>query len=138
MQMRMLLIVNKALSISLTIVLMLSVVGVTVNTHYCHGAARYSAIATDADHQSCCGDEMNACPSCEDRVSSNVMDSESVITAVPEPVAPESSIDTAFAEATIDASSLERTNALAAAGAKSPPGHFSGITLPVLFQSLLN
>ncbi len=128
---------NKVLSISLAALLVISVIGVTVNTHYCHGAARYSVIATDSDHSSCCGDEMDACPSCEDRISSNVMDAQSVISLAAEQSVLDA-MDIIFAHADASTPDQSDEHSVVRACSKSPPGNFTGMTLPVLFQSFLN
>jgi len=131
----MLFVVNKGFSISLVVLLLVSVTGVSVNTHYCHGMARYTVLATDADHSSCCGDEMDACPSCEDRVQSNVMDDvgisatqadvriDLVMNFTPETMVQEISVD------------LPGSRALPLS--LGPPGKSSGSAIPILFQTFL-
>lgn len=59
--------------IAVSLLLLFAVTGVSVHTHYCGGAARYTAVAIDGDHSSCCGDEMPACASCLDEVESKVL-----------------------------------------------------------------
>jgi len=64
---------RKIAHISLILFLMFAVTGVTVQTHYCGGDARYSTIALDADRSSCCGDTMPPCASCMDEINYNVL-----------------------------------------------------------------
>lgn len=129
-------IVKNSFSISLVLLLLVSITGVSVNTHYCHGMARYTSIAMDAQHESCCGDAMDACPSCEDRVQSNVMDEQSTVATQPE------------FDLEIFPLLLVPMNAQIAGEAEyvvfprpvshGPPGLSAGMSIPVLVQSFLN
>lgn len=127
---------KKTFSISLVFLLLVSITGVSVNTHYCHGLARYTAIATDGHHDSCCGDAMDSCSSCEDRVQSNVMDDQSVVAAQAEiaiPLLPVAVVttETGARDDDIVVAPLQPVS-------HGPPGLSAGMTIPVLVQSFLN
>ncbi|MCB2206422.1 hypothetical protein KQI65_16885 [bacterium] len=128
---------KKSFSISMILLLLVSITGVTVNTHYCHGAARYTAVAVDADHASCCGDDMDRCPSCEDRVSSKVLDVQTVFVA-------------SFDQHQLNAAPVMLPVAFDSEPAPvqpvlalrpishGPPGLPPGSAIPILIQSFLN
>jgi hypothetical protein len=133
---RMLYIVKKSFSISLVLLLLVSITGVSVNTHYCHGQARYTALATDAEHESCCGDAMDACPSCEDRVQSNVMDEQSTVAMQPEfdiEILP-----LLLSPVTVQLSGEAEFVVLPQPVSHGPPGLSAGMSIPVFVQSFLN
>lgn len=134
--MRILCIVTKVLHISMVALLLAAVTGVTVNTHYCGGVARYSAVAVDAQHESCCGGMMDACPSCEDHVSSNVVDEQVTVSAQSDGLS-----DLRPAIACIPHEEIttreEAVNAHFHADAIGPPGPSGGDAIPILIQSFL-
>lgn len=132
----MLFVVNKGFSISLVVLLLVSVTGVSVNTHYCHGMARYTVLATDADHTDCCGDEMDACPSCEDRVQSNVMDDVG-ISAMHTGVQQVDLVVAALPEHATDEITTDNFVLRPLPLSHGPPGRSAGSAIPILFQTFL-
>ncbi len=129
-------IVKKSFSISTILLLLVSITGVSVNTHYCHGQARYTVIATDAEHESCCGDAMNACPSCEDRVQSNVMDEQSVVAASSH-IAYDA-LSAVVVTVHMEMNDGDITVTPLQPFSHGPPGIPAGMTIPVFVQSFLN
>jgi hypothetical protein len=121
--------------IALTTVLLLAVTGVSVQTHYCGGTARYATIAMDNEATSCCGDDMPACPSCKDEVTSNVLTTPLSLVAQ----ADGSALFAARATVTAVlpcAVSMEST-AHAITFDTGPPGVTRGSTIPILVSSFL-
>ena len=109
--------------------------GVSVQTHYCGGTARYATIAVDNEATSCCGDDMAACPSCKDEVSSNVLTTPlslvaqadgsalfAVLATVVAVFPPAVSVEAARPAITFDT---------------GPPGVTRGSTIPILVSSFL-
>ncbi|MBN1447843.1 MAG: hypothetical protein JXA28_07915, partial [Bacteroidetes bacterium] len=128
---------KKAFHISMVALLLAAVTGVTVNTHYCGGVARYSAVAVDAQHESCCGGMMAACPSCEDHVSSNVVDEQVTVTANADGL---SVLPAATAVIPHDGSTIacvESQFPQQHPDALGPPGPSGGDAIPILIQSFL-
>lgn len=114
---------------------MLAVTGVTVQTHYCNGAARYSTIAVDSEHSSCCGDDMPACPSCMDVVSSNVMSTPTTVAVITS-----GSVDLPVMGMTAEENSAAPVEPILTqpiANALGPPGVTGGSDIPILISSFL-
>ena len=132
----MLRVMKRTISISLALLLLVSITGVTVNTHYCHGQARYTVIATDADHSSCCGGEMDACPSCEDRVQTHVMDEQGAMPALADQQVemPVLALVPAVDETCDDLRPVRPLHPML----HGPPGASAGMAIPILVQSFLN
>ena len=133
---RILYVVKNVLHISLVAILLAAVTGVSVNTHYCGGVARYSTVALDAQHESCCGDGMVSCSSCEDHVSSNVVDEQGTVSAKTDGL----SDHFAAIAGILDAAESLRTEAVIPQGhpdAHGPPGPPGGDAIPILIQSFL-
>ena len=70
---------KKVLHISLILLLLTGVTGVTVANHYCHGALRFTRVAVDGEHESCCGSADAVCGSCEDRIRSSMVDEDGLV-----------------------------------------------------------
>ena len=70
---------KKVLHISLVVLLLAGVTGVTVANHYCHGTLRFTRVAVDGEHESCCGSADAVCGSCEDRIRSSMMDEDGLV-----------------------------------------------------------
>ena len=133
---RILYIVKNAMHISLVAILLAAVTGVSVHTHYCGGTARYSAMALDAQHESCCGDGTLSCASCEDHVSSNVVDTQMTVTAQSDGL---SDLYAAIASIPHE-DAAARTDAVEPQlypDALGPPGPPGGDAIPILIQSFL-
>ncbi|GEM_PF-2272476 len=127
---------KNAIHISLVAILLAAVTGVSVNTHYCGGVARYSAVALDAQHESCCGDGTFACSSCEDHVSSNVVDEQVTVTAQADGL---SDLSTPVAGILHEdaAARTEEVKPQPHPDALGPPGPPGGDAIPILTQSFL-
>lgn len=120
---------------ALTIVLLLAVTGVSVQTHYCGGTARYSTIAVDNEATSCCGDDMPACPSCKDEVTSNVL-------TTPLSLVAQADGSTQFVALPVVTTGVPpvigmETAAHAISFDTGPPGVTRGSTIPILVSSFL-
>lgn len=124
------------LHISLVAILLASVTGVSINTHYCHGQARYSAVALDAQHESCCGDGAVSCTSCEDRISSNVVDVQVTMAAKTDGM---SDLSAAIVGILLEDAPIGTVEVLPALhpDALGPPGPPGGDAIPILTQSFL-
>lgn len=126
---------RSAAYIAMSLFLMIAVTGVSVQTHYCNGMARYSTVAVDNEPSSCCGDDMPACPSCEDEVTSNVLstplslvtptDGSMNLAALPMPMPP------------VPAATFAAPSVPALVFDMGPPGVTRGSTIPILVSSFL-
>lgn len=127
---------KNAIHISLVAILLAAVTGVSVNTHYCGGVARYSAVALDAQHESCCGDGTISCSSCEDQVSSNVVDEQVTVTAQTDGV---SDLSAAIAGIPHEDAAATRDTDIPQLHPETlgPPGPPGGDAIPILIQSFL-
>ncbi len=121
--------------IALSLLLMLSITGVSVETHYCEGSARYSTIAVDNKNSSCCGDEMQACPTCRDEVNSSIVNTPTTFTVKTSGVVDLPNSGT-IAEV-IPPSLPDVPVELLLAASQGPPGVTNSSTIPILISSFL-
>ncbi|MBE0644634.1 MAG: hypothetical protein IH600_11190 [Bacteroidetes bacterium] len=119
----------------MSLLLMIAVTGVSVQTHYCNGNARYSTVALDSEPSSCCGDDMPACPSCKDEMSSNVMTTPTTV-MLPADGSGDFTV-CATVGAVLPAALPEIVGAQPDAAALGPPGVLRGSTIPILVSSFL-
>ena len=126
---------NRFWHISLALVLLLAVSGVTVASHYCHGHVQAVSVATNGEHPSCSGMDDSSCGGCEDRIASTVVDIDVLLTASAAVPAPSLLISLHLPSASpVDDGHV---HLFLAASDTGPPATAAAQDLPLLHQQFL-
>ena len=121
--------------IAVSFLLLIAVTGVSVQTHYCGGTARYAKIAVDNEPTSCCGDEMPACPSCKDEVTSVALTTPLTVHAQTDGSADFAAVSTVIQ--TVPSITSAETDSPMITFDTGPPGVIRGSSIPILVSSFL-
>ena len=124
---------KKVLHISLILLLLTGVTGVTVANHYCHGALRFTRVAVDGEHESCCGSADAVCGSCEDRIRSSMMDEDGLVTGY----SPVSDQLVALPVAEAATARLQPLNLASSDTFLYPPPRYGSVDISILNNSFL-